>query len=300
MLLSLVGVYAQQDAMYTHYSFNTLSINPAYAGTRDALTVTGLHRSMWVGFPGAPVTQTITAHAPVFSKDIGLGLSVVNDKIGPTHQSSFSVDYAFRIKLGKRGKLSFGLKSGLSLLSNDLSRLSTTDQNDPAFQNDYNSDLLPIFGFGLYYYTPKYYVGISVPHLINNDFFTNTTYGGVEGDERHYFLIAGTIFSLTGNGSIKLKPTTFIKVSEGAPVELDVTALFYIHDVFWVGPMFRTGDAMGALAGLYITEQLSMGYSFDWSYANTTSKYNAGSHEIMIRYDFIFLSKGKVKSPRYF
>ncbi|NPD47798.1 MULTISPECIES: type IX secretion system membrane protein PorP/SprF [unclassified Lentimicrobium] len=300
LLLLLVDVKAQQEAMYTHYSFNTLSINPAYAGTRDALTMTGLHRSMWVGFPGAPKTQTFTAHSPVFHENIGLGLTVVNDQIGPTQQTSFSIDYAFRIKVGENAKLSFGLKSGLSFLSNDLSRIHTTEENDPVFQSDYTSDLLPIFGFGLYYYTPKFYAGLSVPRLIKNDFFTNTTYGGVKGNERHYFFIAGAIFSLTSDGRIKLKPTTYIKVSEGAPIEMDLTALFYINDVIWVGPMFRTGDAVGGLAGINITKQLSVGYSFDWSYANTTSKYNDGSHEIMLRYDFIFKDKGKISSPRYF
>lgn len=296
----LLDVKAQQDAMYSHYSFNTLSINPAYAGTRDALTLTGLHRSMWVGFPGAPQTQTFTAHAPITKKDIGIGLSVLNDVIGPTRQTSFSVDYAFRIKMGNTGKLSFGLKGGLSFLSNDLGRLNTSEENDPAFQSDYTSQLLPIFGFGLYYATPKYYLGVSIPSLVKNNFFTNTTYGAVEARERHYFFIAGAIFSLTSTGSIKLRPTTFVKVSEGAPIEMDLTALFYIHDVIWVGPMFRTGDAFGGLAGINITKQLAIGYSFDWSYANTTSKYNSGSHEIMLRYDFIFLDKEKIRSPRYF
>jgi type IX secretion system PorP/SprF family membrane protein len=163
LLLTIIGIKAQQNAMYTHYSFNTLAINPAYAGSRDALTVTGLHRSMWVGFPGAPITQTLTAHAPVFNNKVGLGLSVVSDRIGPTKQTSFSADYAYKINFDKGRVFAFGLKGGLGFLTNDLASLNPNDANDPAYQKNYKSELLPIFGFGLYYSTPKYYLGVSIP-----------------------------------------------------------------------------------------------------------------------------------------
>ena len=186
------------------------------------------------------------------------------------------------------------------MVSNDLKDLETTDQGDINFDKNVSSQFLPNFGFGVYYSTAKYYVGLSTPRLLESNYETNTTSGSVAGEKRHYFFIAGTIFPLNKTETIKLKPTTFVKLTEGAPLELDLTALFYFHDKYWVGPMFRSGDALGVLAGLNITDQFALGYSFDWSYTNTTFKYNGGSHELMLRYDFIFKEKGRIKSPRYF
>ena len=299
IILSTLGANAQQDAMFTHYSFNTLAVNSGYAGSRDALTVTGLHRSQWVGFDGAPTTQTLTLHAPIMNEKIGLGLSVLNDKIGPTNQTAFYGDFAYKIPVGN-GKLAFGLKAGVNMVSNSLGDLGTTESGDVNFEQNVKSELLPNFGFGLYYSTPKYYVGLSTPRLLENNYETNATTGSTQGERRHYFFIAGLIFPLNETGTVKLKPTTFVKVTEAAPLELDLTALFYFHDKYWVGPMWRSGDALGVLAGLNMTDQFSLGYSFDWSYGLQTFKYNGGSHELMLRYDFVFKEKGRIKSPRYF
>ena len=152
----------------------------------------------------------------------------------------------------------------------------------------------------MYYYTDRYYVGLSVPKLLENDFVANTTSGGTNltSEHRHYFFIAGSVFDL--NETIKLKPTAFVKVTNGAPVEGDVTASFIFNDKFSIGGMFRTGDAVGILAGINITDQFTLGYSFDWSFTNTTMVYNGGSHEIMLRYDFIYKNEEKIRSPRYF
>jgi type IX secretion system PorP/SprF family membrane protein len=301
-LLGGLSTYAQQEAMFTHYMFNTLAINPAYAGSRDALTVTGLHRSQWVGFDGAPTTQTLTLHAPVFNDKIGLGLSVLNDKIGPLNTTAIYADFAYKIKISKKGKLAFGLKGGINLVQGDLNTLELGDANDASFTNNIESDLLPNFGFGMYYSTSKWYVGLSTPKLLENEFknSTSTTTKAVAAEQRHYFLIAGTVFNLTSDGSLKLKPTTFIKLTNGAPLEADLTGMFIIKDKIELGAMFRTGDAAGLLVGYNFTDQLRFGYSFDWSYANTTFKYNNGSHEVMLRYDFIFNDKAKIRSPRYF
>ena len=292
--------YAQQDPMFTHYAFNTLAINPAYAGTRDALTITGLNRMQWVSFSGAPITQTITAHTPIINKNIGLGLSLLNDKIGPTNTLSFYVDFSFKIKINEKAKLSFGLKSGLNYKKANLSDLLVTDPSDPMFLADQKSKLLPNFGFGLYYYTDKYYVGISIPKLLENNFTENTVNGdaNLASDKKHYFLIGGAVFNLSED--IKLKPTSFVKVTSGAPIQMDLTANFILKDKFSFGLMYRTGDAFGVLVGMNITDQLSVGYSFDWSMTNKTFKYNQGSHEIMIRYDLMFKESKIIRSPRYF
>ena len=297
-LMSLVDLSAQQDAMFTHYSFNTLSVNSGYAGSRDALTVTGLHRSQWVSFPGAPTSQTLTLHAPIANEKIGVGFSMLNDRIGPTQQTAIYGDFAYKIKMGD-GKLAFGLKGGVNIVSTGLTDLKTDQTNDPTFDSDVRSRLLPNFGFGVYYSTPKYYVGLSTPRLLENDYQTNkVTAAG--GEKRHYYLIGGTILSLNESGTIKIKPTTFVKVTMGAPIEIDLTALFYFKDKYWAGPMFRTGDALGILGGVSLTDQFSLGYSFDWSYGNKTFTNNAGSHELMLRYDFMYNHTGKILSPRYF
>ncbi len=298
-VLSL-GVNAQQDAMFTHYAFNTLAINPAYAGTRDALTITGLSRMQWVSFDGAPVTQTLTLHTPIFSQNVGLGVSVLNDKIGPTNNLSLYVDFSYKIKVTEKAYLSFGLKSGLNYKKADLNSLLVADATDPFFMADEQSKLLPNFGFGLYYFTDKFYVGLSIPKLLENNFNENTVNGSVNlaSEQKHYFLIGGAVFKLSE--SIDLKPTGFLKLTNGAPIELDITANFIFMDKFWTGIMYRTGDALGALAGLNITDQLAVGYSFDWSATNRTFKYNQGSHEIMLRYDFIYKEKNMIRSPRYF
>jgi type IX secretion system PorP/SprF family membrane protein len=298
-LLSVVAV-AQQDAMYTHYMYNTLAVNPAYAGSRDALSITGLHRSQWIGFKGSPITQTLTVHSPVLSKNIGMGLSFINDRIGPTNTTSLYLDFSYRIDFNKKSYLAFGLKGGMNMRYQGFAELERVDSNDPLLLNDVRSQFLPNFGFGLYYYAERYYAGISIPKLLENNFETNSTVGttNLASEERHYYFIAGTIFDL--NESIKLKPTTFVKVTNGAPIEADLTATFIFNDRFWLGTMYRTGDALGVLAGMNITDQFGLGYSFDWSFKNTTVQYNVGSHELMLRYDLVYKVKDDIRSPRYF
>jgi type IX secretion system PorP/SprF family membrane protein len=298
-LLSFVAG-AQQDAMYTHYMYNTLAVNPAYAGSRDALSITALHRSQWIGFKGSPITQTLTVHTPVLSKNIGMGLSFINDKIGPTNTTALYLDFSYRIVFDKNSYLAFGLKGGMNMRYQGFAELDVVDPNDPSLLNNVRSQFLPNFGFGIYYYTDKYYAGVSIPKLLENNFETNSTVGttNLASEERHYYFIAGTIFDL--NESIKLKPTTFVKVTNGAPIEADITASFIFNDRFWLGAMYRTGDALGVLAGMNITDQFGIGYSFDWSFTNTTVQYNVGSHELMLRYDLVYKVNEDIRSPRYF
>lgn len=294
-LIALGTAKAQQDPMFTHYMYNTLWLNPAYAGTRDAFTVTALHRSQWVGFDGAPVDQTITMHTPLLNGKMGAGLSVLNDKIGPTKSTTLAVDLDYQVRLSQKSKLSFGLKGLVNLYNNNLTNLSLDNQNDAAFAQN-TQRVLPNVGAGVYYYRERFYAGLSTPKLLEN------AYTGVSGtlskEQRHYFFIMGTVIDLSKN--VKLKPTCFVKATAAAPVEADVTASFLFRDKFSAGAMYRTGDGAGVLLGYNFTEQFTIGYSFDWSIANTTGRYNNGSHEIMLRYDLISKSKAKIKSPRYF
>ena len=302
ILLSIVSckIYSQQDPMFTHYMMNTLGVNPAYAGSRQALTFTGLHRSQWVGFDGAPETQTFTLHSPVFSEKIGVGLSVINDVIGPIKTSSFYADFAYHLKIDEKSKLSLGIKGGGSIFNNGLSELTTVQQSDVSFSQNIQSKFLPNVGFGAYYYRERFYAGVSVPRLIENKFLSDNSVANVNlfWEKRHYFFIMGYMMNISEN--LQFKPTTLVKVNMGSPVQADLTAQFIYNSKFSLGAMYKTGSAFGALLGFQPNDQLYLGYSFDWSTLNRTGRYNSGTHEVILRYDFIYRDKQKIKSPRYF
>lgn len=303
-IVSIIGalnIQAQQDPMYTHYMFNTLMVNPGYAGSRDALTITGLHRSQWVDFKGAPVVQSLTMHSPFKNEHFGVGLSILNDKIGSSNRTSIFGDFAYRMKLNKKSKLALGLSAGANIFQGNLSSLQLDQQSDPAFQNNITNRALPNFGFGLYYSRERFYAGISAPGLLQNNYSNVSLVNGtnlVGAEQRHYFFIAGAVLNITDN--LAFKPTTLIKATSAAPIQADFTASFIIMKKVLLGVMYRTGDAVGGLIGFNATDQLYLGYSYDWSYGLRTGKYNQGSHEIVLRYDFIFFSKKQIHTPRHF
>lgn len=291
--------FGQQDPMFTHYMYNTLSVNPAYAGSREALTVTLLHRNQWVSFPGAPKTSTLTMHTPAFHENVGVGLSLIHDKLGDTRFTSMYADFAFRVKLTQKSNLTFGLKGGLDLFTANFNGIDIDQPDDPAFTNDFSNKALPNFGFGIYYtFNKRFYAGLSVPRLLQHKIVGENTLISAGLLKGHYFLIAGGAVKLSP--FTEFKPSALVKMTVGAPVQLDVSAIFEFYKRFNVGLMYRTNDGVGALVGIYIFDKLMLGYSYDFSFTNTTSKYNQGSHEIMLRYDFIFSNFHRIKSPRYF
>jgi len=297
LVLTIVNLTAnaQQDPMFTHYMYNTLEVNPGYAGSRDALSVTALDRVQWVGFNGAPNTQTLTIHAPLTNEHIGLGFSVMNDNLGVVNNTSVAFDFAYIMKLTEKSKFALGLSVGMNMLNTNLTSLQLDQQTDPAFQNNIN------FGFGAYYYRERFYTGISAPSLMQNSYsVTNQTNGKtlLGKEQRSYYFIAGTMLKL--NENLDFKPTTYIKVTASAPIQVDFTASFVIVKRLLVGAMLRTGDAVGALIGFDVTEQCHIGYSYDWSYGLQTFKYNQGSHEIVLRYDFMLPGKKQIHTPRNF
>ena len=219
---------------------------------------------------------------------------------GPLHNISATGDFSYRIRVTEKSQLAFGLKAGLNIMQASLNGLSLDNQADLAFQNNISSKLLPNFGFGLYYSRDRFYAGVSTPKLLQNNFKTNEVSGSASilSEKRHYFFIAGAVFDVCPG--IMLKPTTFVKATAAAPLEADLTATFIFEDRVFAGAMMRTGDAFGVLAGYTINDQFHVGYSFDWSYGIRTLKQNAGSHELMLTYDFIYKDKQKIRSPRYF
>jgi len=293
--------FAQQEAMFTHYMFNKLAINPGYAGTVDAISITGIHRSQWTSFKGAPTTQNLTAHMPIDGKNIGVGFSVLNDQIGPTQNVGLAGDFAYKIKINDRDKLSLGIKASINFISTNLTSLEIIDQSDASFSQNISSGTLPNFGYRAYYYNKKYFAGISTPKLLQNGFDASNPAGtsiAISNEQRHYFLMGGTIFKLTADGQFKLKPTSFVKITGGAPIQMDISSSVIYNDKFSGGLSWRTGDALGLLLGFNLNDQFMFGYSFDFSYTNTTFNYNGGSHEIMLRYDIV---KNKEKSvPSHF
>jgi type IX secretion system PorP/SprF family membrane protein len=309
LLIISVSAQAQQDPLYTHYMYNTLAVNPAYAGSRGALTLTGLARKQWVGFDGAPTSITGTAHTPLFGEKLGLGISFVNDKIGPIKNNQIYIDLAYHLKINAKSKLAFGVKGGANMWSANLSQLKTGNSLQDASAYNYNisNNVTPNLGAGLYYYRERFYLGVSVPKMLQNKVGTTSQVdanGNVIGnssllkEQFHYFTIIGAVFNL--NEGLQLKPTALVKATKAAPLQADFTAMFIIQQALHLGAMYRSNDALGGLIGFNLNPQFYVGYSYDFSFTNKTTKYNNGSHEVMLRYDLIYNNKGKIKSPRYF
>jgi len=294
-MLAPLTVAAQQDPLYGQYMFNTLAFNPAYAGSANVFTTMLLSRHQWVGFEGAPTTQTLSAHSPLPLHGLAMGGNIIHDRTGPARQTGAFVDLAYRIRTGRDTRLSFGLKGGVNMYQADVASLLTVDP-DPSNVN-ISGRALPNFGFGLYWHGPRHYVGLSAPKLLENRMVDASSGSMVVSQEaRHYFLMAGYVADL--GPDLKFKPAFMLRLVEGAPLSLDLNANFLLRERIWFGALYRVGNAFGLMAQFQLTDQLRAGYAFD---ATTTriGAYNAGTHELMLGFDLNF-SKGRTISPRYF
>lgn len=300
VLLLLSGfIYAQQDAQYTQYMYNTININPAYAGSREVLSVFGLHRTQWVGLDGAPVTTTASINTPVGS-NVGLGLSFVKDKIGPADETDIAVDFSYTIKVSETYKLAFGLKASANILNVDFTKLSQYNTDDSEFENNIDNKFSPNIGIGLYLYSAKTYVGLSAPHLLETTHFDKYADSGSDShiakENIHYNLIAGYVFDL--GTSVKFKPSMLTKMVLGAPLEVNLSANFLIHDKFVLGAAYRWDAAASFMAGFQVTDAWFIGYAYDLD-TTQLAHYNSGSHEIFLRWE-LFKKYDKIISPRFF
>lgn len=298
VLLSSLSVLGQQEAMYSQYMFNKLAINPAYAGSRDILSATALFRTQWVGIKGAPETKTISFDGSLHNRKLGLGVQVFNYNIGITKLNGGFVSYAYRIFM-ENSTLAFGLQGGATHIKADLNSVNLGDPNpDQAFLQNINQVLLN-FGAGIYYTRDRFYFGFSTPHLLSNRLSNNSdvnTNDLVTRQYLHLFVTSGYVFDL--GEDFKIKPSLLFKGIQGAPVQLDINTNLYIKDILSVGIQYRTSAAMAAMAEVQISPQVRMGYSYDRSTTKLV-KFNSGSHELMLRYEFGF-KKGKVASQKYF
>ena len=296
-LLLLFGIlsYSQQDSQFTQYMYNTINVNPAYAGTRETFSAFVLHRNQWVGLDGAPVTNTASINTNVGDSRFGVGLSFVNDNIGPTQENAISADIAYIIPLSGEYKLSFGIKGTANLYSLDVSKLNINPlyQNDPEFQN-LNGKLSPNFGTGVYFYSDKFYVGASVPNF-NKTKYYNENDVSINTKSVSYYLLSGYVFDLSE--TVKFKPSFLAKVDEGAPFQLDVNANFMFNDKFVVGASYRLDSAVSALVGFQFSNSWFLGYGYDLE-TTKLSNYNSGSHEIFLRYEIF--KNTRISTPRFF
>ena len=291
LLLSLF-IQAQQDPMYSQYMYNMMSVNPAYAGSKGGIHALLLHRQQWTDIEGAPTTQNFTIHSPFMDDKMGLGLNVVNDKIGVSSRLDIQAAYAYKIQLSE-SNLRFGLQAGVTRWNNDWNDIQTLTANDPSFVNGSETILKPNFGFGAYWYSEKYFAGISVPHILNNSL--NEDEGDAE-QIRHMFLNGGALFTL--NDQLKLKPSVLLKYVEAAPLQADFNLELVISDRVWTGVSARVWDGMVAMIQVNLKDHFWVGYAYDYPFTELRTVTN-GSHEVFISYTH-YIKRSKVVSPRYF
>lgn len=315
------AVFAQQDPMFTKYMFNSLHFNPAYAGSKDHMSITLLHRDQWWGLEGGPKTQSFTIHSPLNDEKIALGLGVTNDAIGPTNSFSVMTSYAYRLIFSDGSKLSFGLQGGLVNWRADFSGLDIVNTTDPAFNEMQPSMWLPNFGLGVYYYNKYWYIGLSAPKILEWNLIENT--GNFPAQTyRHYFLTGGGAFNLSS--SVIFKPSFLIKnvglfnlefrnqsslaPQINAPTEFDIDVSFLFYEALWTGVSFRSAfevfndrssfDSVDIWAAYYLRNGFRIGASFDYILTELRNPAQ-GSFEVMLGYEFNY--KGTlIVTPRYF
>jgi type IX secretion system PorP/SprF family membrane protein len=296
LMYSCVG-YAQQKAMYTQYMFNALAINPAYPALDESLTVTALSRHQWVGFKGAPNTQTISIHTPVKETNTFVGALLVNDQIGEViKETGGYVSLAQRVQVGYESYIAVGFNGGASSYSGNYSQnfpSSPGSVDDPLFQN--SKEMRANFGFGVMIFSDKYYVGFSSPHFYNRDFGSLGKEAQKGNYTPHYLLQAGYLVKL--NDGFKLKPNLLMKFVNGAPLQLDLNANLLISDRIWLGMSYRSADSFDALASFFVTSDIQVGYSYDFT-STDLAKVQKGSHEIMLK--FRMAVKGRDHTACYF
>lgn len=293
-LLLAFSAKSQQQAMFTQYMFNGLALNPAYAGIHEGLSASMLWREQWVGFEGAPSTQTFSIHSPIRHKPISLGAMLIRDKIGVTEQFGAYFSYAYRIMIGRKSRISFGLQASLSNYNSNY--VDASLGLDPSLLNSDVNESKPNIGAGIMFHSDRYYFGLSAPQVLNHRFDS----ANPDSDSymvRHYFVTAGVVLDL--NRDIKIKPNLLIKAVRGAPIELDLNVNVLLQEFLWLGVSYRSFDSFDALVQLQLTPLLQIGYAFDFATTTELRRVNSGSHEIMVSYRFR-LSKDKTVTPRYF
>jgi type IX secretion system PorP/SprF family membrane protein len=285
---------AQQEAQFTQYMDNMQYYNPGYAGSREMMNITALHRQQWVGVSGAPMSTTLAMNTPLKYESLGVGISLLNDKVGPTNATWINADLSYAVRFKKHdGRLAFGVKAGLNMLNGDISALSKQDDSDNTLNMRYQNELQPNIGAGIYYSSKQWFVGLSVPKIIQN---VQDIQAINYIDQRHYYLTVGGY--ITASRMLKLRPSAMLKVTEKAPFALDGSLAFIFYDKLWLGGNYRLEESAGVFVQYQISNQFKIGYAFELA-THKLRPHNVGTHEILLSYDFLF-KKRSLSSPRYF
>lgn len=299
--LSLLGVgflpplYAQQDPQYTQYMYNTTMINPAYAGSRGTLNVFGMYRTQWVGLEGAPKTANISISTPLGDSGLGLGVNFMNDRLGAMEENNIAVDLAYAINISYNYKLAFGLKGTANLLNVDYTKLTIYHPTDPVAQENINNKFNPNIGAGLYLYSDRAYLGISVPNFLTQDRYDDNEVNTMR-QKAHFYLMGGYVFEL--GRDVQFKPAVLAKAISGSPLQVDATANFLFYEKFTLGAAYRWDASVSALAGFQVTKDLFVGYAYDFE-TTQLRHYNSGSHEVFLRFE-LFKRGSRINAPRFF
>lgn len=284
--------FAQQEAHFTQFTDNQLTVNPAYAGSNGMLNATALHRQQWVGFAGSPKTSTFSFHSPLSYESVGVGLTMVSDQIGPLNQNMIYGDFSYSLKFSNQSRLSFGIKAGMNVISLNTSTLITTEQNDQNLMKDVRNQVNPNVGVGVYYRSKNWFFGASSPKLFEQSYDGT----GVNLEKRHFFINTGAVFAL--NPSTKLRPVLQAKMTNGAPLSLDLSVTGIFQERYFIGALYRLNAATGLFFQYQIAPTIRVGVGTELG-LTAMRKYNDGTYEVMLSYDISRKQSG-IKSPRYF
>lgn len=293
-LFHIEAVKGQQDSQYTQYMYNTISINPGYAGSRGMLSMLGVYRNQWVGLDGAPETLNFSLNSPIGIDRVGVGLGFTSDRIGPSSENTIAADFSYTIPVNEKGtQLSFGLKAGVNMLDIDVSKLTIHNPNDVNLVS--RNVVSPLVGAGLYLHTDTWYVGLSTPNMLETEHYDDLAVSTAT-EKMHLYLIGGYVFEFSP--SLKFKPAVLGKAISGAPLAVDLSANFLLYDRLTLGAAYRVDAAVSGLAGFQVSDQLMIGYSYDYD-TTPLGNYNDGSHEIFLRFELGTQTQGLV-NPRFF
>lgn len=299
LLFNTIISYSQQDSQYTQYMYNPITINPGYTGSREVMSIFVLNRAQWVGLEGSPNTSIVSLSTPIKGSNLGIGVSILNDKIGPSDKSSLETDFSYTIKAAQDWKLSFGLKASIGFFNVDFSKLDQYNPSDYAFQDNIQSSFSPNVGVGVYLYSGKSYFGISIPRILENRYFNKYADAGSVStavERAHIYLIAGKVFDI--GDDFKFKPSVLSKVVSGSPIQLDFSGNLLFSEVLTLGLAYRWKSAVSVLAGFQISDSWFLGYGYDMS-TTEISNYSHGTHEIFLRFE-LFKKYSGISSPRFF
>lgn len=295
LILLSFKVQSQQEPQYTQFMYNPTLINPAYAGSKGFTSVYGLYRAQWVGLDNAPQTINLSVNKPINASQLGYGVSIVNDRLGPSDETQFAIDISYTIFFDNDYRLAFGLKTSANLLNVDYSKLNQYNQGELILQNNITNRFSPNIGTGFYLYNKTGYFGASVPMILDTKRYDDISSTAVN-QRQHLYFIGGKVFNLSNY--VKFKPAFISKVVSGSPLQLDFSGNFLFYNKFTLGASYRLSASLSAMAGFQMNDKLFVGYGYDREITKLI-KYNSGSHEIFLQFD-LFENNKKIETPRFF